>query len=121
MRTSKSVRPHEWTLTKFALNDDEMIARLSESDEANLAASGLDPRTHALVRVASLLAVDAAPATYASVVRMAERADVPPEEVVGVLVAVTPSIGIARAVSAAPQLALALGFDVDDVLERDRS
>jgi hypothetical protein len=37
-----------------------------------------------------------------------------------VLVAVSPQIGIARTVSAAPDLALALGFDVDDVLERDR-
>jgi hypothetical protein len=37
-----------------------------------------------------------------------------------VLVAVAPYIGIARTVSAAPELALALGFDVDDVIERDR-
>lgn len=98
-----------------------MIAHLSESDEANLAASSLDARTRALVRIAALLAVDAAPATYASAVREAERTDVSPEEVVGVLVTVTPSIGIARAVSAAPHLALALGFDVDDVLERGRT
>jgi hypothetical protein len=38
--------------------------------------------------------------------------------VVGVLVAVAPIVGIARAVLAAPDLALALGFDLNDMLER---
>jgi hypothetical protein len=72
------------------------------------------------VQIAALLAAGAAPASYASVVRLAERAGVSAPEVVGVLVAVTRHIGIARTVSAAPELALALGFDIDDVLERDR-
>lgn len=109
-----------WTLTKLALNDDALIAELTDSDEANLEASGLDPRAHALVRLGALLALDASPAAYASVVRLAIRAGVSIPEIVGVLVAVIPSIGIARAVSAAPDLALAVGFDVDDVIERDR-
>jgi alkylhydroperoxidase family enzyme len=114
------VGAHEWILTKLALNDDELIAELNASEEANLTASGLDPRAHALVQIAALLAAGAAPASYASVVRLAERAGVSAPEVVGVLVAVTRHIGIARTVSAAPELALALGFDIDDVLERDR-
>jgi hypothetical protein len=33
------------------------------------------------------------------------------------MVAVTPIIGVARAVSAAPNLALALGYDVAEALE----
>ena len=37
-------KPHEWTLTKLALNDDELIAAITESDAANLEASGLDTR-----------------------------------------------------------------------------
>jgi hypothetical protein len=36
---------------------------------------------------------------------------------VGGLVAVAPTIGVARAVSGAPELALALGYDVDAALE----
>ncbi len=115
-----SVEAHEWTLTKLALNDDRLIANLTESDAANLEASGLDRRAHALVRIGALLALDAAPASYASVVRLAQRAGVSAPEIVGVLVAVAPYIGIARTVSAAPELALAVGFDVDDVIERDR-
>ena len=115
-----AVAPHEWILTKLALNDDSLIAGLTESDAANLDASGLDPRTHALVRMGALLALDAAPASYGAVVRLAERAGVSGSEIVGVLVAVIPYIGIARTVSAAPELALAVGFDVNDVIEGDR-
>jgi len=118
--TSAPVEAYEWTLTKLALNDDALIADLTDSEEANLEASGLDPRAHALVRLGALLALDASPAAYASVVRLAIRAGASIPEIVGVLVAVVPSIGIARAVSAAPDLALAVGFDVDDVIERDR-
>lgn len=114
------VESYEWTLTKLALNDDALIADLTDSDAANLEASGLDPRAHALARLGALLALDASPAAYAAVVRLAVRAGASVSEIVGVLVAVIPSIGIARAVSAAPALALAVGFDVDDVIERDR-
>ena len=39
------------------------------------------------------------------------------DEIVGVLVAVIPIVGVARVVSAAPNLALALGYDVPDALE----
>jgi alkylhydroperoxidase/carboxymuconolactone decarboxylase family protein YurZ len=120
MEATAPVESHEWTLTKLALNDEAFIEKLTESDAANLEASGLDPRTHALVRIGALLALDAAPASYASVVRLAERAGVSAREIVGVLIAVAPYIGIARTVSAAPELALAVGFDVDDLIERDR-
>ena len=115
---SVPIEPHQWTLTKLALNDDALIVDMTESDEKNLEASGLDPRSHALVRIGALLALGASPASYASVVRLAERAGVSPGEIAGVLVAVAPYIGIARTVSAAPELALALGFDVDDLIER---
>jgi 4-carboxymuconolactone decarboxylase len=110
----------ERTLTKLALNDEDLIADLFESDAANLEASGLDPQQHALARIGALLALGASPASYASVVRLAEGAGVTASEVVGVLVAVAPYIGVARTVSEAPELALAMGYDVDDVIERDR-
>ena len=40
------------------------------------------------------------------------------DDMVGVLIALLPSIGIDRVVLAAPKLGLALGFDVDEGLER---
>ena len=39
------------------------------------------------------------------------------DEIVGTLIAVVPTVGLARAVSAAPELALALGYDVEAALE----
>ena len=39
------------------------------------------------------------------------------DEIVGTLIAVAPTIGLRRVVSAAPELALALGYDVDAALE----
>jgi hypothetical protein len=35
------------------------------------------------------------------------------QEIVGVLIAVAPAVGVARTVSAAPELALAIGYDID--------
>ena len=39
------------------------------------------------------------------------------DEIVGVLIAVIPVVGVARVVSSAPNLALALGYDVSEALE----
>ena len=39
------------------------------------------------------------------------------DEIVGTLIAVAPVIGLARVVSDAPELALALGYDVEAALE----
>jgi len=112
------IESHEWLLTRLALNDADLFMDLSGSDEENLAVSGLDARSHALVRLGALLALSATAVSYSSVVRLAEGAGASPDELVGALVAVAPYIGIARTVSAAPDLALAIGFDVDDLIER---
>jgi 4-carboxymuconolactone decarboxylase len=39
------------------------------------------------------------------------------DEIVGTLIAVMPIVGVARVVSAAPKLGLALGYDVSAALE----
>jgi 4-carboxymuconolactone decarboxylase len=39
------------------------------------------------------------------------------DEIVGTLIAVMPIVGVARVVSAAPNLGLALGYDVSAALE----
>jgi alkylhydroperoxidase/carboxymuconolactone decarboxylase family protein YurZ len=105
-------------LTRLALNDEVFVECLLEQGTVRPRASALDGRTSALVRLGALLALDAAPASYSSQVAMALASGATEDEIVEVLVAVTPSIGAARAVSAAPELALALGFDVDVMLEQ---
>ena len=74
-----------------------------------------------LVRVAALVVLDAATASYAHVMDLAEAAGVTAEEVVGALVAVIPATGGDRVVSAAPKPGLALDYDVDTELELTRN
>ena len=104
-------------LCKLTIGNDEFIERVLGAKEANLAASALDPRTHALVRIASLISVDAMPAAYTWAVESARSSGATDEEIVGCLVAAMPALGAARVASAAPKLGLALGYDVAAALE----
>ncbi|SDJ03462.1 Carboxymuconolactone decarboxylase family protein [Frankineae bacterium MT45] len=106
-------------LVRLAVNDDALIASALNSNDANLDLSSLDPRTHALVRIAALLALNSATASYSSAVAVALANGATEEEVVGVLIAIAPLIGVSRVVADASALALAVGFDVDDALEQD--
>jgi 4-carboxymuconolactone decarboxylase len=111
------VEDYKLTLRRLALRDDRYIDAVLAEEGAGPVSSGLDPRTHALVRVASLIAIDAAPPSYMSAVTAGLEAGVSVDEIVGTLIAVIPIVGVARVVSAAPNLALALGYDVADALE----
>jgi 4-carboxymuconolactone decarboxylase len=102
----------------LALNDDAFVGSVLGMGLDTVDASRLDARTHALVRLAGLVSVGAAPSAYHASVEAALAAGARYDEIVGVLIAVAPAVGLARVVSAAPQLALALGYDVDDELER---
>ena len=105
-------------LTRLALNDETFVESLLEQGTVDHGTATLDGRTGALVRLGALFALDAATASYSSQVAIALAAGATVDEIVDALVVVAPSIGVARVVSAAPELALALGFDVDSQLER---
>jgi 4-carboxymuconolactone decarboxylase len=79
--------------------------------------TGLDKRTFALVRLATLIALDAPPSSYARQVTTAVEAGVSSEEIVGVLYAVGPHVGGPRVVAAAPELMLALGLSLPNSSE----
>ena len=104
-------------LRSMALSDDRFVASVLGMGQDTIAASGLDPKTHAMVRLAALLAVDAAASSYNATAELALASGASLDEIVGVLIAVAPTIGLGRAVSAAPELGLALGYDVDAALE----
>jgi alkylhydroperoxidase/carboxymuconolactone decarboxylase family protein YurZ len=108
---------YKLTLRKIAVRDDRFIDGLLQSDRASATLAGLDDRSHALIRIAALVASVAAAPAYMNSVEAALRAGASYEEIVGVLVAVLPIVGTARAVSAAPNLGLALGYDVSEALE----
>ncbi len=105
------------TLRRLAIRDDRFIEGLLQADCANATLAGLDDRSHALARIAALVALDAAPPAYMNSVEAALKAGASYDEVVGVLVTVLPVVGVARVVSAAPNLGLAVGYDVGEALE----
>jgi 4-carboxymuconolactone decarboxylase len=76
--------------------------------------SGLDPRTFALVKIATLIALDAPPASYAWQIGNALADDVTPEEIVGVLRAVAPQVGGPRVTAAAAEIMASLGLPFDE-------
>jgi 4-carboxymuconolactone decarboxylase len=78
---------------------------------------GLDERAAALARLAALVALHAGPSSYQRCVGHALAAGASVDDVIDTLRIVAPTVGLARVVSAAPGLALALGYDVDAALE----
>jgi alkylhydroperoxidase/carboxymuconolactone decarboxylase family protein YurZ len=111
------VRGHETTLRRLSLRDDGYIDGLLADDRRNAEASHLDGRLHALVQVAALIAVDATPPSYMEAIAAARRWGATSDEIVGCLIAVLSVVGVARVVSAAPKVGLALGYDVESALE----
>jgi 4-carboxymuconolactone decarboxylase len=76
--------------------------------------SGLEPRAFALVKIAALVAVDAPPASYLWQISQALDAGVTPQDILGVLSAVAPQVGLPKVVAAAPEIMIALGLDLPD-------
>ncbi|MGO9027266.1 MAG: carboxymuconolactone decarboxylase family protein [Acidimicrobiales bacterium] len=93
-------------LLGLAQHDVGVLEGFLQARTDNLEASGLDPKTYAI-------AADAAPASYAFQVGLALDAGVTPEEILGLLVALNPALGNVRIVSAAAEIAFALGVDLD--------
>jgi 4-carboxymuconolactone decarboxylase len=108
---------HEERLRRLALHDPSFVEAVLAMDRDDVEASGLDAKTHALVRLAALLAADAAPASCHCTITAALSAGATADEVVGVLIALTPVIGLARAVCAVPRIAVPIGYDIDAALE----
>jgi len=108
---------HEETLRRLSIRDDAYVDSLIAPEACNMAASGLDRKTHSLVRLGALIAMDAAPPSYIQAIDIARSCGTSNEQIVGTLIAVMPAIGVTRVVSAAPKLALALGYDVAAALE----
>jgi 4-carboxymuconolactone decarboxylase len=101
-------------LAELALGDPELLGEGLELRAELQRRSGLDPRSFALVKIAALMALDAPPASYLWQVSNALEAGATPQDLIGVLLAVTPQIGGPRAVAAAPELMVALGLSLPD-------
>ena len=87
------------------------------TDGSARGAGRLDDRSRALVVLAALLATGGSPSAAERVVATALASGMSAEEVVDVLIEVAPTVGLARLVPAAVELAAALGYDIDRALE----
>ena len=99
-------------LRLLALNDEHFAEHVTDVELATL-----DPKTLSLVRIAALVAVGGAVPSYGAEADAAVSAGATAEEIVDVLVGVVSIVGLPSVVAAAPSLAMALGYDVDDALE----
>ncbi|WP_264030968.1 carboxymuconolactone decarboxylase family protein [Cellulosimicrobium sp. SH8] len=96
---------HAEVLRRLAVNDESVVDGGATGDDA------LSGRDRALVRIAAAVAVGASVPTYGAEIDGAVEAGVDAAEVVGVLMAVVPVVGLPTVVAAAPRVALALGLE----------
>ena len=101
-------------LRRLAINDGRFAEEYA-SGVAELAE--LDSKTLALVRLAGLVAVGGATASFSAHSDAAIDAGATPAEMVDVLLGVLSVVGLPRAVAAAPHLAMALGYDIEAALQ----
>lgn len=117
-RFSKSERDeknldYKGQLHRLAVNDPtvaEAVAGQAGTEEV------LDRKTLALVRIAALVAEHGPVASLGEQADAAWAAGATGNEIVGVLIGLVPIVGLPRVVDAAPKMALALGFDIDETL-----
>lgn len=100
------------TLAGISAGDMNFIEDAVGLRERELEVTGLDPRAFALVKVSSLIALDAPPASYAWQIANALEEGVTPEDLVGTLIAVAPQVGGPRTIAAAAEIALTLGLSL---------
>ena len=105
------------TLSGVATGDMTLLEEVLGLREAQQERTGLDGRTFALVKIAALIALDAPPASYAWQVANALADGATPEDILAVLRAVAPQVGLPRVVAAAPEIMVALGLSLPDGAE----
>ena len=103
----------ERLLRQLALNDEESVGMVLAGGLDAQADAALRPKVDLLVRLGALLALGAATTSLRMTVERATEAGATEAEIVGVLIAVAPAVGLARVVSTAPRLAQAIGYDLE--------
>ena len=105
------------TLRRLAMVDEGFVA-----DEAGLGlglgrTTALDPKAVALLRLGVSVAIGSAAVCIEWSATRALAAGATEDEIADVLLAIAPVTGLGRVVCAAPDVAIALGYDVAAVLE----
>ena len=105
------------TLRRLAMIDEGFV-----EDEAGLglgpvSTSTLDPKTMSLIQVGVSVAIGSSAVCLEWSATRALAAGATEGEIADVLLAIAPVVGLGRVVSAAPDVATALGYDIAAALE----
>jgi 4-carboxymuconolactone decarboxylase len=106
MGIQRSATPEDH-LRALAAGQASLLERLAQLQVGAMERSGLDEETYLLVRLAALVATDAAPVAYRTHLGAAGDDGPPMAKVLGTFVAIAPVVGSARVLSAAATLCLA--------------
>jgi 4-carboxymuconolactone decarboxylase len=106
-------------LKGLSTGDPKVLETLAQMTVGTQERSGLDPQTYLLVRIAALVALDAAPVSYLVNLGLAADIDMDLDQVLGTMVAIAPVVGSARIAAAAAKMARAgiLGAELSDWVE----
>jgi alkylhydroperoxidase/carboxymuconolactone decarboxylase family protein YurZ len=102
--TQTELPPAEESLKGLAAGDAPVLETLAQMTVGTMERSGLDEKTYFLVRLAALIAIDAAPVSYLLNVGAAADSGVDLETARGLVVAIAPIVGTARVASAVSKL-----------------
>jgi alkylhydroperoxidase/carboxymuconolactone decarboxylase family protein YurZ len=103
------------TLRRLAIFDEGLVEAGFGLDPAQT--STLDAKTAALLQVAVSVAMGSSPVCLHWSAGRALAAGATKDEITEVLLAIVPVAGLGRVVSAAPEVATALDYDIDAALE----
>jgi alkylhydroperoxidase/carboxymuconolactone decarboxylase family protein YurZ len=112
--------PYRERLRRLSIGDRrylEHVLGTSDADGGDPELCALDARTRALVKVGALVALDGPSTAFDFVVASALAAGATADDIVDAMLAVGATVGSAHLVSAAPKIAMALGYDVGADLE----
>ena len=93
-------------------DETPVLDTLADMTAASLARNSLAPRELMLVRLAALIAMDAAPASYLLNAGAAEESGVTADDIQGVMIGIAPVVGAPRVVSAGGNIMRALGLAI---------
>jgi 4-carboxymuconolactone decarboxylase len=105
------------TLRRLAMIDEGFAEEQAGLGLGLAGTSALDPKTAALLQVAVLVAIGSPAVSLEWSTGRALAAGASEDEIADVLLAIAPVAGLGRVVCAAPDVAIALGYDTAAALE----
>ena len=105
------------TLRRLAMIDEGFVQDEAGLGLVSVSTSSLDPKTAALLQLGASVATGSPAVCLEWSAARAMAAGAAEDEIADVLLAIAPVTGLGRVVSAAPEVATALGYDIAAALE----